>query len=852
MRWLYRLRFLLRPLRSLGRAHRDIDDEFRFHVEMETEKLVRRGMDPAEARRRANIQFGGEERYKEEVREVNGVSLLERIITDARFGIRMLVKNPVFAAVAIFTLALGIGGSTAVFSVVDGILLRDLPFQQPDRLVSVWHDFTRRGGPEQEWLDYLNYRDVKKLEHVFEDVAIYIDFQPTLTGRGEAEPIAGGLVSHGYFSNVLKLAPARGRGFTAEDDRPGAAQVAILSHGFWSRRFGEDPSVLGTSLSFNDVPYTVIGVMPEGFRQPFDESAEFWTTFQFDEADPPGGRGNAFLKAIGRLAPDASVESAQRETAALAARLEAEYPESNTGIGFTVLPLQDNLVEQASTALWVLLGAVGFVLLLVCVNLANLLLARGTARESELAVRAALGAGRKRLIGQLLTESVLLAVIGGTLGVGVAFLGTDLLVRMAPEGVPRIHEVAVDGRVLFFTAVATLVAGVLFGLAPSMRGASSDLRGSLAEGGRGGGSGVGSQRLRGGLVAGQIALALVLLVGAGLLLRSFQALRQVDLGFNPENVITFGVNLPNTRYPDAAALRGYQNELEERIRTLPGVLAVGAINSLPLAGADGDSDFHMEGRPIPPAGEEDVAWIRRVTPGYFEAMDLEIVEGRPFDGRDREGDQLVVIVNETLAERYFGDEGAVGKRVNVNDPENARWREIVGVAKDVKNFGIRADARNAMYFPTEQLAARFLTVVVRTSSDPAELIPSLRAEVAMTDPSLGLTMRTMEDMVDRSLDPDRFVTMLLGIFAFAALLLAAVGLYGVVSYNVTRRMREMGVRIALGADASEIGRLVVGRSLMLAGIGIAVGLVGAFALTRVIAGLLFGIRPADPLTFGGA
>ncbi len=850
-RWLYKLRFLLRPFRSLGRAQRDIDDEFRFHVEMETEKNIRRGMDPAEARRRALVHFGGVERYKEEVRSVSSVSMLERIGTDARFGLRGLRRNPVFASVAIVTLALGIGGSTAIFSVVDGILLRALPFEEPDRLVAVWADYTRRGGPDQEWLGYPNFRDVQRLDHVFEDVAIWNDFFPTLTGRGDAETITQSPVSHGYFANVLRIEPAAGRGFALEDDQPGAARVALISHDFWSRRFGEDPEVVGSTLTLNDEPHTVIGVMPRSFRQPFLETTDVWTPYGWDDTNFGGGRGSAMLRAIGRLRPGVSLQTASAEADALGARLEAEFPESNTGVGYTLVPLHDNLVQQASTALWVLLGAVGLVLLLVCVNLANLLLARSTARRGEIAVRAALGAGRPRLVGQLLTESILLAVIGGILGVGVAFVATDVLIQLAPAGTPRISEVAVDGRVLLAAAAATLFAGVLFGLAPSLRASRADLRDSLSEGGRGPGPGLAGRRLRSALVSGQVAMALVLLVGAGLLLRSFQALRTVDLGFDPENVVTFQVLLPDTRYPDIEAVRGYQADLEERIRSLPGVVAVGAINSLPLGGSNGDTDFNVEGRPVPPPGEENVAWIRRVTPGYFEAIGLQVPVGRRFDDADRDGAVPVVVVNETLAERYFGNEGAIGSRVNVNSPDDPVWREIVGVARNVKNFGLRGEDRNAIYFPSEQLATRFMTVVVRTSSDPAGLVPSLRAEVSSTDPSLALTMTTMESVVDRALDPDRFVTTLLGLFAGLALVLAAVGLYGVVAYNVTRRMREMGVRVALGAASAEIGRLVVGESLLLAGMGVAIGLVGAYVVTGLMTGLLFGVSPTDPVTFTG-
>ncbi len=851
MRWLDRLRYLLRPFRSLRRAHEDVDQEVRFHIEMEAQKYEHEGLDPEEAHRLALLRFGGVERFKEQVREVNGVGTIERIANDLRFGFRLLRKNPLFSAIAILTLALGIGGSTAVFSVVDGIMLRPLPFPEPNALVSVWADYTRRGGPVQEWLGYPNFRDVRALDHVFEDAALYNDVALTLTGSGEAESLFGSFISYGFLSQVLQVEPSMGRGFLPDDDLPGAERVLLLSDGLWQRRFGGDPGIVGRALTLDDEPYTVIGVMPPGFRQPLLEAAEFWTPIRWNDTEFGGGRGSAILRAIGRLAPGISLEAAQTEADALGRRLEAEYPESNTGVGYALVPLQDNLVQQASAALWVLLAAVGFVLVLVCVNLANLLLARGSARKGEIAVRAALGAARPRLMGQLLTESVLLALLGGLLGVGVAVIGTRLLVAVAPPGVPRLAEVAVDGRVLAFMAVTTLAAGVLFGLVPSLRASRTNLRGSLSDSGRSGSLGGGGSRLRSGLVAGQIALALVLLVGAGLLLRSFQALRTVDLGFSPERVVTFAINLPPSRYEDADAIWIYHADLEDRLLALPGVEAVGAVNSIPLGGRNGDTDFNIEGRPLPQPGQETTVWIRRATPGYFDAMGLRIPEGRGFTTQDRRGNTPVVIVNQTVASRFFPGESAIGKRINVNDPMEPVWREIVGVADDVRNFGIRGDGRNAMYFPYEQLPARFMTVVVRAAGDPGAIMPTLRREVAATDPSMAVSLTTMDSLVSSALDSDRFVTVLLSVFALGALLLAAVGLYGVVSYDVGRRMKEMGVRVALGAGGVQIGKLVVGRSILLSAAGIAVGTLGAVLVTRLMSSLLFGVSPTDPLTFTG-
>lgn len=849
MRWVYVLKFLLRPFRSLGKAQDEVDAELEFHVAMETQKNLDRGLAPAEARRRALIAFGGMDRFKEEVRDVDGISLFERVRTDVRYGLRILRRNPVFTAVAVFTLALGIGGSTSIYSVVDGIMLRPLPYPESDRLVTVWADFTRRGGPVREWLGYPNLRDVQRLDHVFEEVALYNDYFPTLTGRGEAQSLNGTLVSYGMLTRVLRVEPGLGRAFTPEDDQPGAPRTLLLSHGLWSREFGQDPAIVGTAVTLDDEPYTIIGVMPEGFRQPFLEQTDFWTPVRWSDTDHRGSRGSAIIRSVARLAPGVSLETARTETRALGARLEQEYPESNTGVGYAVFPLRADMVQGTSTALWLLLGAVGLVLLLVCVNLANLLLARATGRESELAVRSALGARRSRLVNQLLTESLLLALVGGTLGILLAFLGTDLLVAMAPPNVPRLQEVAVDGRIIGFALTITLTAGVLFGLVPSLKASRMELRGSLTQGARSGGDRASGRALRKWLVAGQVSLALVLLVGAGLLLRSFNALRAVDLGFDPENVVTMTVNMPESRYPDTDAVRGAINQIEERLAALPGISDVGMTNALPLGGLDGDTDFSIEGRPPPPPGQENTVWIRRVSPTYFNAIGMRLVEGRAFEDSDRMDTDRVVIVNRSLADRFFGDESAVGRRINVNDASEPVWRTIVGVADDVRNFGIRGDAPNAMYFPLEQLAARRVTVVVRATGDPSGVMPLVRREAAGFDPSMALSLVPMDAVVQGALAQDRFVTNLLLLFAALALVLAAVGLYGVVSYDVGRRMHEIGIRMALGARNSEIGRMVVGSSLSVAAIGIVLGVLAALLLTRVMSSLLFGVSPTDPATF---
>ena len=508
------------------------------------------------------------------------------------------------------------------------------------------------------------------------------------------------------------------------------------------------------------------------------------------------------------------------------------------------------MVRGTSTALWVLLGAVGFVLLIACVNVANLLLARGTSRRAELAVRSALGAGKSRIWTQLLTESLVLAALGGAVGMVIAFAGTDLSVALAPQGTPRIAEVGVDGRILAFAGVITAMAGLLFGVLPALRASRTEPSGALREGGRTGDSGIGGSRARSALVVGQVALALMLLVGAGLLIRSFQNLNRVDLGFDPEGVLTLAYRLPPARYPDTDATCAFLLEMEDRLRALPGVESVGSTNTLPLANSNSDVGFIIEGRPLPEPGNENIVWFRRVTPSYFETLGLEVVAGRRFDSSDDQNGPRTVMINQTLAGRYFPDVNAVGQRLNINNPADPVWREVVGVVKDVRNFGIRRASRNAMYISHMQAPTGFMFVTLRTAGDPNALIPMVRTQVAAMDPSLAMArVLPMTDYIGFALAQDRFITMLLASFAGITLLLAVVGLYGVVSYGVTARLREMGVRIALGAGSSTISAMVMRRSLSLVAGGLVVGALGAFGLLRLMEGLLFGVTTSDPLTY---
>lgn len=777
-------------------------------------------------------------------------TLMTSLLRDIRFGLRSIMRNPGFTLVVVLTLGLGIGANTAIFSVVDGIMLRPLPYDEPDRLVTVWSDYTRRGGPQREWPNYPALYHLGQEDEVFEEVGIWSGWGATLTGMGTAENLTGARFSAGMFSNVLRVSPALGRGFLPEDDVPGGTNVVLLSHGFWTRALGEDPQAVGGTLSLNGNPYTVVGVMPVGFNPPFVPNADIWAPLQQNITTNNCGWGNACLRGFARLQPDVSLETARASASTLGTRLEQERPETNTGVGYALFPLHADLVRQAAGALWVLLGAVAFVLLIACVNVANLLLARTTARQSELAVRAALGAERGRLMRQMFTESAVLAVLGGALGMAVAFVGTDSLVALAPAGTPRIGEVAVDMRILVFAGAITVLATFLFGLLPAMRASRANVHDVLKAGGRGQDVGARGNALRNTLVVGQVAIAIVLLVGSGLLLRSLRELNSVDLGFEPEGIVALQLGLPSSRYPDGQARAGFFRELEARLGAMPGVESVGAVNSLPLSGFDGDVSFLMEGHPVPPPGESNITWFRRATPTYFETMGIRVVRGQAFRPADDSEAPLVVVVNETLAQRFYPDQNPIGQRINVNSQDNPVWREIVGVAADVKNFGVSQDSRNAMYAPYYQVPTGFMTLVMRSPIEATLLIETVRSVVAESDPNLAASsISSMESIVSDSLGSERFVTLLLSLFAGVALILAVIGLYGVVSYGVNRRIHEMGVRIALGAAGGQIRRLIIGRSMILVGVGVGVGVVGALLLTRLMAGLLFGVSATDPITF---
>lgn len=771
---------------------------------------------------------------------------MDGLARDIRLAARRLLRAPAFTLIAAGTLALGIGVNTAIFSVVDAVLLRDLPYDAPDELVTVWLDKTRREGPEREWLTPGDFEEYRRTPNLFAEIGAWGGINPTLTGVGEPQVVTAAAVTEGMFERVLKVEPARGRSFLPEEDIPGGAAVVVLSHGFWQRNFGADPSVLGRTLSLNEVPSVVVGVMPEGFAPPFVPDAQVWTPIQLDPARC--GFGCYTIRAVARLAPGVSLDAARLSASRVAGRLEEEHPAENGKVGVSIFELRKDLVRPVERSLWVLFGAVALVLLIACTNVANLLLARSAAREGEFAMRVALGAGRASVLRQLLTESVLLAAIGGAAGVTLAAWATDALIAMAPGlAVPGLAEAGVDLRVLMFTAALTLGSGVLFGFVPALRASRPDIYARTRRGGPQG-------RLASSLVAVQIAMALVLLVGAGLLVRSFQQLSDAELGFDPEGVLTMTLALPGARYADSDSRISYYESLLERLEREPGITSVGATSSLPLGGTDGDAEFRIEGEPPPDPTDPNKAWIRRVTGGYFRTVDLPLVAGRNFEDGDDARATRVVIVNETLARRYYGYPGRdpLGTRVTFGDGTDPNWRTIVGIARDTRHFAIRDGTRPAMYFPYAQVPATNMSIAIRTAGDPLDFAASARSAVSAVDAALAAsTLAPMTDLVADALATDRFVTRLLSAFAVVALLLATVGLYGVVSYGASRRRQEMGIRVAMGATGRDIRRLVVRRGLGFALLGVGIGVVGAFTITGLLEALLYDVPATDVVTFAG-
>jgi putative ABC transport system permease protein len=776
--------------------------------------------------------------------------MMQTLWQDLRYGARMLWKKPGFTFVAVITLALGIGANTAIFSVANAALLRPLPYQNPDELVMVWETAPKLGFPHND-VAPANFIDWRDQNQVFAHIAAFGGASLSLTGRGEPERIEGERVSASLFP-LLGVAPALGRVFTAEEDRGGAQGVIVLSHGLWRRRFGGDAGVIGQSLTLDNRQYTVVGVMPAHFRFPGREQ-EFWTPMAF-EPDEAAGRGDHYLSVVARLKPGVTRQQAQAEMDAIAARLQQQYPRTNTDQGVALVQLHEEFAGAIRKPLLVLMGVVGFVLLIACANLTNLLLARATERSSELTIRAALGASRLRLIRQLLTESILLSLAGGAVGALLAIWGVDLLESLIPENLAQARGVVVDGRVLAFSAAVSLLTGVVFGLAPALQVSRLNLTEGLKEGGRGGaGSGL-RGRLRGALVVGEIALSLVLLTGAGLMIKSFYRLTGVDPGFQPDKTLTMRMQLSGEKYGDPAKRRAFYDQMLQQAQSIPGVQSAGVITQLPLTTQGLSFSFSLEGQQPLPAANLPQAAFRVISQDYFRAMGIPLLGGRSFTPQDTADAQAVVVINRTMAERFWPDQEALGKRFKIGSSDNQNpLMVVVGVVGDVRQSSLDQVLKPEMYV-THLQDRRFFAIprdlVVRTVGDPLAMAATVRAEIWKLDKDLPLfRVRTMEQILSASVAGQRFNMLLLMVFAALALLLAAVGIYGLMSYATAQRTREIGVRLALGARASDVLRLVMKQGLILTVSGVAVGLAGAFALTRVMTGMLFGVSATDPTTF---
>jgi len=782
---------------------------------------------------------------------------MNTLLQDIRFGLRMLLKSPSISIVATIALALGIGANTAIFSVVNAVLLRPLPFPDSDALVSVLEADTQRGLIRGSH-SYPNFMDMRAQNTVFERVASYHGADYILTGRGEPARLQGEVVTADLFP-LLGVAPILGRTFLPDEDKPSNGRVAILSEQLFRKRFNSDPSILNQAITLEGRPFTVVGVMPASFEFPIqNEPVELWTSIAGDASGKEPittERGAHFLSVIGRLKPGVTKEQAQAELTTIAARLEQQYPDQNTHKTLRFESALTALVGDIRPALLILLGAVACVLLIACANVANLLLARATSRHKEMAIRAALGASRMRVIRQLLTESVLLSLAGGAVGLLLAVWWSDLLVALGKDDIPRAVHVGIDWRVLGFTLGISLVTGLIFGLAPAHHSSKTELVDSLKDGGRGTSEGARRSRIRNLLVVSELAVAVVLLVVAGLLIQSLWRLRNVSSGLQPQNVLTFNLSLPEIKY-NFERQSQFFIDLKSRLEATPGVQAASTIYPLPLNGDRFVISFEIEGRPMAPKDHPSADFFTTGV-GYFRAMGIPIIKGRDFDDRDKHGSTPVIIVSETFARQIFPNEDPIGKRIHPGissiDGEESTMREIIGVAGDVRNRTLNTEPKPAYYVPQTQVPFSQMVGVMKTSAEPHGLISAVTKDVGAMDGDIPLFgVKTMEEYMSASVAAPRFNTTLLSIFAGVALVLTIVGLYGVMSYSVVQRTNEIGIRLALGAQSRDVLLMIVKQGSKLIMVGLVIGLAGAFAATRVIASLLFGVTTKDPFTFVSA
>jgi predicted permease len=827
-------------------AERELDEELRFHLNKEIEKHIRAGVPRKEARRIALRDFGGLERFKEEVRDERGVRQLEDFISDIRYALRTAKKQPLFTCVVVLTLALGIGATTAIFSVLNGVVLRPLPYNNPDELVTIWASY--RSGGSRSSMSQPDIHDIATEADALVALAGYSPSELALTGIGDAEAIPAARVTNGLFE-IFQVAPVLGRDIRPEENVPGGPTVVVIGHAFWRDRLGSPPDVLGTTIELNAQQFQIVGVAPPGFD--FPSGTQLWIPRYLNVAGC--GRDCHFYRTIARTAPGVGIAAVQRQLTTLAARLEGEYPESNFEKSFNVVTLEDVVVGGVRTGVLVLFSAVGIVLLISCANVANLLLARASTRTGEIAIRSALGGRRGRILQQLFLESLTLAVLGGVVGVVIAQGGLFWLLRLAPTTFPRVEEVAIDGSVLLFALATVVGVAFLFGFAPAFRLARVSIADVLNQGGRSGLAEPHQTRSRSALVVVEVALSLVLLFGAGLLLRSLHELNAVDVGFEEENILTFALALPRVSYDELEERARFFVSLEQQLEALPGIESAGSVFGSPLVGLNRIlAGVDLPDRPPPPVGVEYDVLYRVITPGYLETLGIPLAHGRPIEPTDGLGAPRVALVSQSLVDRYYPNQDPIGKQIGLNVSfgfNDGLPRTIVGVVADIRSRNLTRPPEPELYLPQSQMGADMLTVMVRTTPGSPEVLPAIREMVRNLDS--GVPVRRVEMLqatLDRAFQSPRFYLTFMGIFAVVAVALATVGLYGVVAYVVSRRTREIGIRIALGAKRVDVIRMTVAQGIRPAVLGVILGLVGAFGASQILRSLLYNVEPRDVTT----